>query len=111
VISSVQNHAGRDLRLIYPDCMGVGTLLPEDQVLVVRRETYRICELSGTVDANVRLYSHFNGGRFAWVLNGEVSLGADFAALEEAERLAALESPHYVFMPQGTVVYARANAG
>ena len=109
-IPNIQDHEGRDLRLSYPECMGVGTLLPENQTVSVGRTTYRICQLSGTIAASTRLYSSFNGGSFAWVLDGDVSLGADFAGLGEAEQLAALESPGYIFLPAGTVVYGRAGA-
>ncbi|HEY0683259.1 MAG TPA: hypothetical protein VGD45_13080 [Steroidobacter sp.] len=110
IVGNIQDHAGHDLRLTYPDCMGVGTLLPEDQTVVVGRTTYRICQLSGTIEASGRLYSSFNGGSFAWVLNGAVSLGADFAQLGAAEQLASLTSPGYLFVPAGTVVYGRAGA-
>lgn len=106
----VESHASHDLRLIYPDCFGVGTLLPEDRILRVRNREYRICELSDAITANVRLSSHFNGGDFAWVLDGAVSVGADFAVLDEAARLAALQAPSYVFLPAGAKVYGRAGA-
>lgn len=110
VIDSNLGLAGRDLRLIYPDCMGIGTLLPESQTVTVERTTYRICQLSGTIDSSARVYTRFNGGNFAWVLDGNVSLGADFSALSEAEQLAALESPGYLFMQGGTRIFGRAGA-
>ncbi len=111
IVGNIQNQKGHDLRLTYPDCMGIGTLLPEDQTVTVGRTTYRICQLSGTIEASGRLYSSFNGGSFAWVLNGDVNLGADFVRLSEAAQLAALQSPNYVFVPAGAVIYGRAGAG
>lgn len=110
VSDSIDNYDLHDLRLIYPDCMGVGTLLAEDQTVTVNRTSYRLCELSGTIDNNVRLSGSFNDGYFAWVLDGEVSFGTDFASLSEAEQLAALESPGYLAISAGTPVYARAGA-
>lgn len=108
--NNIAAYASHDLRLIYPECFGVGTLLPEDQILTVRNREYRICELSGAITANVRLSSRFNEGDFAWVLNGAVSLGKDFAGLDEAAQLAALQTPSYVFLPAGAKVYGRAGA-
>jgi hypothetical protein len=107
VVGNIQDQKGHDLRLNYPDCMGIGTLLPADQTVTVGRTTYRICQLSGTIEASGRLYRRFNGGEFAWVLSGDVNLGANFAQLNEAAQLAALQSPNYVFVPARTVIYGR----
>lgn len=108
--SPIDDYDLHDLRLIYPDCLGVGTLLAEAQTVTVGRTSYRICELSGTIDNNARLSGNFNDGYFAWVLDGEVSFGTDFASLSEAEQLTALESPGYLAIAAGTPVYARAGA-
>lgn len=110
VADSIADYDGHDLRLIYPDCMGVGTLLAAEETVTVGPTSYRLCELSGTIDTNVRLSRQFNDDYFAWVLDGEVSLGADFAELGAAEQLAALESPSYVIVPARTLVYGRAGA-
>lgn len=99
-----------NLRLIYPDCLGIGTLLPETQTVSVGRTIYRLCELSGTIDSNARLSGSFNDGAFAWVLSGAVSLGQDFVRLSETQQLAALAAPKFFGIPARTPVYARGGA-
>lgn len=110
VAGSLDAYYLHNLRLIYPDCLGIGTLLAEDQNVTVGRRTYRLCELSGTIDEHARLSTGFNDGSFAWVLNGAVSVGANFAELSEAQQLAALAAPIYFAIPNGAPLYARAGA-
>lgn len=87
---------GYEFGLSFEPCYGAGTLLEE--TVGIGQYTYQICELKGQVSGNLYFDDDINGVRVAWRINGPVTLGSDFTALDATQQQAALAKPSQVVM-------------
>ncbi|QIL90949.1 hypothetical protein GNX18_15085 [Microbulbifer sp. SH-1] len=93
---------GYELGLYYEPCYGAGALLEE--TVAIGQSTYQICELKGQVSGNLYFDDDINDVKVAWRINGAVTLGSDFTALDAAQQQAALAAPGQIVIDGGSKI-------
>ncbi len=107
------------LTLEFPECMGVGTALAEK--LSLKGGEFTVCQLDAQVNTSAILRSFFDTeGDFdhnqnldytaenvAWLIDGEVTIGADFSALTAEQQLQNLQAMQKLTVFGSSVVLAK----